>query len=308
MPKQASDRWKRQWFVPSNSGGKDHKVSEDFVGAMFCDCWPFRKDRTCKHIDTVRLGGGTLIGDEPTTLEPLLQFWNVSQVTPKLSDGTIEFLKVPLMPFGDKHAHFAYTILYDLLFYEVKWSTIRKQYSVVAERLTEAEVRKAVRDHGRCVRGPWRENADGEGGDWGPYVVTHREPAKILALPMSNIYNIQSEDGTESLRCPGCNWKASDLFVVANSADAAAESEEALCSDCFAGEVRDDYPVVIRRQSASPELVRLPDGYNGDAVLCHAEPVESDGVTAKLMVAEPGMEYMHKYVSVKDLDAARKTG
>ena len=239
------NRWKQQWLVPSNSGGKDHKVSEDQDGDFFCDCWPFRKNRTCTHIDVVRSGGGTPLGS-PVLPELPLQFWDVSQVTPKIADGEIKFLKVPLMPFGPEHAHFAYTILYDLLFYGVKWVTIRKQYSVLPKGLTEAEVRQAIRDRGRCVRGVWRENADGEGGDWGPYVVTHREPAKIFALPMGNVYNIQSEDGEETLRCPGCTWKASNLFVVADSAAAAAESEEALCSDCFVGEVRDDYPVVVR--------------------------------------------------------------
>jgi hypothetical protein len=245
MSKQSSNRWKRQWHVPSNSGGKGHKVSEDQDDNMFCDCWPFRRNRTCKHIAVVRLGGGTLVGYGQEAHEPPLRFWDVSQVTPKVSDGRIEFLKVPLMPLGDSHAHFAYTIFYDLLFYGVKWTTIRKQYTIV-NGLTELDVRNAIRERGRCVRGPWREHEDGK-GDWGPYVVTHREPARILTLPMGNIYNIQSEDGAESLRCPGCNWKASDLFVVANSVDAAARSEEALCPDCFVGEVRDDYLVVIRK-------------------------------------------------------------
>lgn len=237
------NRWKQQWLVPSKSGGKDHKVSEDQDGDFFCDCWPFRKNRTCKHIDVVRNGGGTPLRSSALP-EPPLQFWNVSQVTPKVSDGRIEFLKVPLMPLDDSHAHFAYTIFYDLLFYGVKWATIRKQYMII-NGLTELDVRNAIRERGRCVSGPWRQHEDGR-GDWGPYVVTRREPAKIFALPMSNTFNIQSEDGAETLRCPGCNWKASDLFVMADSVDAAAKSDEALCSDCFVGEVRDDYPVVIR--------------------------------------------------------------
>jgi hypothetical protein len=51
---EQTDRWKRQWFVPSKSGGKDHKVSEDKEGKFFCDCWPFRKERICDHIRDAR--------------------------------------------------------------------------------------------------------------------------------------------------------------------------------------------------------------------------------------------------------------
>lgn len=236
------DRWEQQWLVPSNSGSKEHKVSKDHEGSFFCDCWPFRKNRTCKHIDVVKSGGGTPL-DSPALPEPPLQFWEIDKVTPEISDGQIEFLKVPLMPFGESHAHFAYTIFYDLMFYGVKWATIREQYSVVTGGISEADVRNAIRQRGRCVRGAWQPSPDGKGGDWGPYVVTHKDPPRPLEL---QTYKIVSPDGEETLRCSECGWKSSELYVIAHSAAEAAQHEDALCSDCFCGDVRDDCPVVVR--------------------------------------------------------------
>ena len=146
---EQTDRWKRQWFVPSKSGGKDHKVSEDKEGKFFCDCWPFRKERICDHIRDARAGGGRLIG-EPEIPEPTLGYgWVVTQVTPVIADGQIQQLQIPQLPFGSEHTHFALTVFYDMLFYGVRWSTIRKEYH--QDHITEADVREFVRSRGRCV-------------------------------------------------------------------------------------------------------------------------------------------------------------
>jgi len=146
---EQTDRWKRQWFVPSKSGGKDHKVSEDKEGKFFCDCWPFRKERICDHIRDARAGGGRLIG-EPEIHEPTLGYgWVVTQVTPVIADGQIQQLQIPQLHFGNEHTHFALTIFYDMLFYGVRWSTIRKEY--YQDHITEADVREFVRSRGRCV-------------------------------------------------------------------------------------------------------------------------------------------------------------
>ena len=237
-----SDRWEQQWLVASNSGGKEHKVSEDLDGNFFCDCWPFRRNRTCKHIEVVKSGGGTPLGSSLLP-EPSMQFWEIDKVTPEISDGQIQFLKVPLVPFGESHTHFIYTVFYDLLYYGVKWATIREGYHAITDSITEADVRNATRQHGRCVRGAWRPSPNGDGGDWGPYEITREDPPHPLKL---QTYKIVSHDGDETLRCPGCGWKSSELYAITNSAESAAQHEDALCSDCFCVDVRDDYPVVVR--------------------------------------------------------------
>jgi hypothetical protein len=146
---EQTDRWKRQWYVPSKSGGKDHKVSEDHEGKFYCDCWPFRKNRICDHIRDARAGGGRLIG-EPEIPEPTLDYgWVVTQVTPVIADGKIQTLQVPQLPFGNEHTHFVLTVFYDLLFYSVRWSTIREAYH--QDHITEGEVREFIRSRGRCV-------------------------------------------------------------------------------------------------------------------------------------------------------------
>jgi len=50
------------------------------------------------------------------------------------------------------------------------------------------------------------------------------------------------------------------------------------------------------------ELVVLKDGYNGDTVLCHPNPISKDSNTAKMMVY--GAEWMTKFVSIKELDSS----
>lgn len=244
-----TNRWKQQWTVPSNSGGKDHKVSEDQEGNYFCDCWPFRRNRACKHIDVIKSGGGTLIGSLSLP-EPPMQFWEIDQVTPEIANGKILYLKVPLVPFGDSHAHFTYTVFYDLMLYGVKWSTIRTGYSAISDRLTEADVRNVIRERGRCVKGPWQKNPNGEGGDWGPYEITHEDPPLPPKPKRYQTFKVVSPDGEETLRCPSCGWKSSALFVITDSLESAAQHEDAICADCFCGDVRDDYPVVIRAHEA----------------------------------------------------------
>ena len=182
----------------------------------------------------------------PALPEPPMQFWEIDKVTPEISNGQIQYLKVPLVPFGASHTHFVYTVFYDLMFYGVKWATIRKGYHAIADSLTEADIREAIRERGRCVKGPWRKNGDSEGGDWDPYVVT-REDSPLPSRPVPyQTFKVVSPDGDETLRCPGCGWRSSDLYVITSSAKSAAQHEEALCSDCFCGDVRDDYPVVVR--------------------------------------------------------------
>ena len=144
-----ANRWKRQWYVASKSGGKDHKVSEDHEGKFFCDCWPFRKNRICDHIREARAAGGRLIG-EPERHEPPMEMWTVTMVTPDFdADGNIRLLKVPTVPFGPEHLHFVLTVYYDMLFYDVKWSSIRNMYD--EREVTEAFVREFIASRGRCV-------------------------------------------------------------------------------------------------------------------------------------------------------------
>ena len=144
-----ANRWKRQWYVASKSGSKDHKVSEDHEGKFYCDCWPFRKNRICDHIRDARAGGGRLIG-ELERPEPTIDYgWVVDKVTPVIADGKVQQVQVPQVPFGNTHTHFVLTVFYDMLFYGVRWNTIRKEYR--QDHITEAEVRNFIQVHGRCV-------------------------------------------------------------------------------------------------------------------------------------------------------------
>ena len=90
-----------------------------------------------------------LIG-EPKLPEPTLDYgWVVDKVTPVIADGKVQQLQIPQVPFGNEHTHFALTVFYDLLFYGVRWSTIRKEYH--QDHITEADVREFIRSRGRCV-------------------------------------------------------------------------------------------------------------------------------------------------------------
>jgi len=44
-------------------------------------------------------------------------------------------------------------------------------------------------------------------------------------------------------------------------------------------------------------IIELPDGFNGHTVKCYSEPIQSNGESAKLKIAEPGKEYMFMWVS-----------
>ena len=69
--------------------------------------------------------------------------------TPVIADGKVQQVQIPQVPFGNEHTHFVLTVFYDMLFYGVRWSTIRKEYH--QEHITEADVREFIRSRGRCV-------------------------------------------------------------------------------------------------------------------------------------------------------------
>jgi len=50
-----------------------------------------------------------------------------------------------------------------------------------------------------------------------------------------------------------------------------------------------------------PEIVILPDGYNGHTARFFAEPIEIDKDLVKLRCAEPGKEYMTRWARKTDL-------
>ena len=50
-------------------------------------------------------------------------------------------------------------------------------------------------------------------------------------------------------------------------------------------------------------IILLPDGYNGQKIKCFTKPIlERDGHLIKLQIAEPGKEYMFKWVRQCDYD------
>ena len=82
--------------------------------------------------------------------EPTIDYgWVVDKVTPVIADGKVQQVQVPQVPFGNTHTHFVLTVFYDMLFYGVRWNTIRKEYR--QDHITEAEVRNFIQVHGRCV-------------------------------------------------------------------------------------------------------------------------------------------------------------
>lgn len=50
-------------------------------------------------------------------------------------------------------------------------------------------------------------------------------------------------------------------------------------------------------------IVHFPDGYNGDVVALHAEPIRVDGNQALLRCADKGREHLIRWVHVNDLEA-----
>lgn len=64
--KKLSDKWVKQWVVPSSSGSGDYIVSMDKDGNYACGCrgWTSHVPRTdCRHIREVKAGGGQSIAD-----------------------------------------------------------------------------------------------------------------------------------------------------------------------------------------------------------------------------------------------------
>lgn len=51
-----ADRWIFRWQVPSQSDtNKHYTVAVDAGGTYGCDCWAYRRNRSCKHIDEVKM-------------------------------------------------------------------------------------------------------------------------------------------------------------------------------------------------------------------------------------------------------------
>ncbi len=48
------------------------------------------------------------------------------------------------------------------------------------------------------------------------------------------------------------------------------------------------------------EYILVPDGYNGDFVLCEKTPIAEDATCYKLRVAEVGKEYMIKWIGKQE--------
>ncbi len=44
------------------------------------------------------------------------------------------------------------------------------------------------------------------------------------------------------------------------------------------------------------KIIELPEGYNGDVIKCFTAIIDEDQNSVKLQVAEPGKEYMFKWV------------
>jgi len=63
--------------------------------------------------------------------------------------GTVYTRDGPTVPFGPEHLHFTLTVYYDMLFYGIKWSSIRNMYD--EREVTEAFVREFIASRGRCV-------------------------------------------------------------------------------------------------------------------------------------------------------------
>ena len=144
-----NNRWRKQWMVHSRSGGDPHKVSLDRNNAYWCDCWPFKKNRTCYHIDVAKGGGGDEIGVHQPP-EPKIVYANVCEVQKEEDEET---LLVPLLPLGDEH--FLGTLLYDMLRFGVRWPSLMKAYKLNQASITPAEVRAYIETAGRKIYGPW---------------------------------------------------------------------------------------------------------------------------------------------------------
>ena len=48
------------------------------------------------------------------------------------------------------------------------------------------------------------------------------------------------------------------------------------------------------------DYILVPDGYNGDFVLCEKTPIAEDATCYKLRVAEVGKEYMIKWIGKQE--------
>jgi hypothetical protein len=63
--------------------------------------------------------------------------------------GAIYARDGPRGPFDPKHHHFVLTVYYDMLFYGIKWNSIRNMYD--EREVTEVFVREFIVSRGRCV-------------------------------------------------------------------------------------------------------------------------------------------------------------
>lgn len=63
--------------------------------------------------------------------------------------GAIYARDGPTVPFGHEHLHFTLTVYYDMLFYSVKWSSIRNMYD--EREVMEAFGREFIASRGRCI-------------------------------------------------------------------------------------------------------------------------------------------------------------
>lgn len=52
------------------------------------------------------------------------------------------------------------------------------------------------------------------------------------------------------------------------------------------------------------EIILLPDGYNGHMVKLYITPAYVEGNLVKLICAEPGKEYMFRWVRLEDYNKA----
>ncbi|CAG0937173.1 hypothetical protein TFLX_06085 [Thermoflexales bacterium] len=175
MPKTSTKsnakRYEQQWDVSSDSDPTAYyTVSLTREGQLICHCWPFLRNRECKHVRRVQAGeiaprGQTVAA--PPWMTPVsstaiavsklrLVLANVRCVTPVAdkAEAEISAVKVPPLPLGNEH--FLLTVLYDLLQLGVAWSALQKRFKVPRE-ITPEWVTYYIAEYGRLIYGPLQE-------------------------------------------------------------------------------------------------------------------------------------------------------
>jgi hypothetical protein len=82
----------------------------------------------------------------------------------------------------------------------------------------------------------------------------------MAMYPKVRVYQLRARNGNgEELKCGGCNWHVSNLFVLATNKKEALgmyrRREAGLCGDCFGEMLRGDMPPIII--DAHGEILRV---------------------------------------------------